>query len=144
MTSTTHTDVETEIRQLLAELEAGLQAEDADRILACYAPDAMLFDLAPPLRHPVDADGLRAWLSKFGGSLGYEIHDVTVVAGEDVAFAYGLHRMYADGDEGAFSMWFRGTVGLRRIYGAWRIVHAHESTPFYMDGSFTAATDLEP
>lgn len=26
----------------------------------------------------------------------------------------------------------------------WRIVHQHESTPFYMDGSFTAAVDLTP
>ena len=35
-------------------------------------------------------------------------------------------------------------VGLRRIDGAWRITHRHDSTPFYMDGSYRAATDLEP
>lgn len=44
----------------------------------------------------------------------------------------------------SFTLWFRSTVGLRRLDGVWRITHEHGSTPFYMDGSFAAAVDLEP
>jgi ketosteroid isomerase-like protein len=38
----------------------------------------------------------------------------------------------------------RSSFGLRRIAGTWRVVHQHDSTPFLMDGSFRAATDLQP
>jgi ketosteroid isomerase-like protein len=41
-------------------------------------------------------------------------------------------------------LWFRFTVGLRRTPAGWQITHEHESTPFYMDGSGRAATDLMP
>jgi hypothetical protein len=33
---------------------------------------------------------------------------------------------------------------LRRADGAWRIIHEHNSFPLNMDGSGTAATDLQP
>jgi len=42
------------------------------------------------------------------------------------------------------NLWLRQTLGLRKIDGEWKIVHEHESVPFYMDGSFKAAVDLEP
>jgi hypothetical protein len=32
----------------------------------------------------------------------------------------------------------------QRIDDRWRITHEHNSTPFYMDGSYRAATDLVP
>ena len=41
-------------------------------------------------------------------------------------------------------VWFRHTIGLRKIDGRWKIVHSHESVPFYMDGSDKAAVDLKP
>lgn len=41
-------------------------------------------------------------------------------------------------------MWLRETLGFRKLAGEWKITHQHESVPFYMDGSFRAATDLKP
>jgi hypothetical protein len=35
-------------------------------------------------------------------------------------------------------------AGRRKIDGSWRIVHEHNSTPFYLDGSLRAALDLRP
>jgi ketosteroid isomerase-like protein len=32
----------------------------------------------------------------------------------------------------------------RDAEGAWRVIHAHTSVPFRMDGSETAALDLRP
>ena len=71
---------------------------------------------------------------------------VMPTAGEDVAFCHGLNRMAStpDGAPEGFTLWFRMTTGLRKENGSWRISHEHTSTPFYMDGSFRAATDLTP
>jgi PhnB protein len=41
-------------------------------------------------------------------------------------------------------VWFRLTLGLRKLGGEWKIAHHHESVPFYMDGSYRAAVDLVP
>ncbi|WP_211348067.1 nuclear transport factor 2 family protein [Saccharothrix texasensis] len=41
-------------------------------------------------------------------------------------------------------LWFRSTVCLRRVDGAWRVAHEHTSTPVHMDGDFSAALDLRP
>ena len=43
-------DDENQIRELLADMAAGYRAKDAERIVASYAPDLMVFNLAPPLR----------------------------------------------------------------------------------------------
>jgi ketosteroid isomerase-like protein len=151
------TDDENQIRALLADMAAGYRAKDAERIVASYAPDLMVFNLAPPLRtgpgeqsdigggRKVDmatADGVRIWLAGFGDQpFDYEVADLAVVVGGDVAFAHALGRM---GSPGRFSLWFRFTVGLRKSQGSWQIAHLHASVPFSMDESRHAAIDLTP
>ena len=88
------------------------------------------------------ADGVRTWLAGFGDQpFDYEIVDLAVTVGGDVAFAHGLSRM---GSGGAFSLWSRFTVGLRKRRGTWQIAHLHASVPFYMDETRRAALDLTP
>jgi len=48
------------------------------------------------------------------------------------------------GSVGAFSMWFRITLGLRETEGRWQIIRLHESVPFTMDQSVKAPIDLRP
>lgn len=43
-----------------------------------------------------------------------------------------------------FTFWYRSTPGLGSLDGQWRVVHEHTSTPFHMDGSLPAATDVQP
>jgi ketosteroid isomerase-like protein len=108
------------------------------------------FDLDPPLLHTSaevhDADRLRTWFATFDGPIQFDVQDLTVAVGGDVAFCYGLSRLSAvpQGSTESFELWHRTTIGLRKIDGAWKIAHLHSSTPFYMDGSFSAATDLKP
>ena len=149
MTGTT--SAETEIRAILAEHAAAHAARDVDRILAPYIEGAVRYDLAPPLQQSPgtfvgDTEGLRNWLATFDGPVQITYRDPVVVADSDVAFAYALTLMTATpaGTPEPFSFWFRATFGLQRINGTWRIVHEHQSTPFHMDGSFLAATDLQP
>jgi ketosteroid isomerase-like protein len=141
---------EAEIRQLMEQTAAAMRARDAERLVARYAPEIVQFSLAPPLKHAGsevrDPDGLRRWFSGFDGPIDYEIRDLVLITGADVAFCHSLNRLSAtpQGTAEKFDLWFRSTIGLRKIGGAWRIVHEHMSTPFYMDGTFGAAVDLQP
>ncbi|MGI8624855.1 MAG: YybH family protein [Solirubrobacteraceae bacterium] len=151
MIATEQTQDEAQIRQLLADRETAMRERDAELLVGHYGPEAVQFDLAPPLQHTGpelrDPAGLQAWFSGLGeGGIDYEIADLTVTAGEDVAFCHSLNRLGAtpDGSSEPFEMWFRATVCLRKVDGAWQITHEHSSTPFYMDGSFKAALDLKP
>jgi ketosteroid isomerase-like protein len=151
------TDSETQVRELLADLEMSYRSKDADRIVSHDAPEIVMFDLAPPLRHrPGDttdigggrevdmttAEGVRTWLAGFGDAeFEYETKDLQVVSGDEVAFAYCLARI---GSPGRFSLWHRLTIGLHKREGKWQIVHTHASVPFYMDDSGRAALDLVP
>lgn len=141
---------ETQIRQLIAAKAAALRARDAERMIASYAPEIVQFDLAPPLRHVGpevhDVAGLQKWLAGFDGDIGVEIRDLDVTVGDDVAFCHSLNCLTATphGMPESFSLWYRSTLGLRRVDGSWWITHEHDSTPFEMDGSFRASVELRP
>jgi ketosteroid isomerase-like protein len=138
----TVTTAEAAVRDLLEEHAAAMREKDADRLAACHRPGAVVYDLAPPLAGTFDRERTRAWFAgKAGGSMDYEFRDVEVELAGDLAVAYGLTRM---GDGATFELWFRTTLVLRETGGSWQIVHAHESTPFHMDGSLRAAVDLTP
>lgn len=145
MTSTVVTD-EAAIRDLFAQFVADMKAGDVRGLLARFAPDAVQYTLAPPLRQEQDADGLAAWFGTFDGPIDYEVTDLEVFAGGDVAYAHGLARLSATpvGMTEPFTLWFRLTVGLRKTGAQWQVAHEHQSVPFYMDGSFRASVDLEP
>jgi ketosteroid isomerase-like protein len=113
-----------------------------------YASDVLVFDLAPPLQYR-GADAYRknweAWFPTFRGSIGYEIRDLSIVASDDLAFCHSFNRITgARTDNEKTDVWVRATVCLRKIDGNWKIVHEHQSVPFYMDGSYRAAVDLKP
>lgn len=133
---------EEQIRAVIADRAAAMHDRDAERFVSHYAPRITKFDLAPPLayqgREARDAEALRAWFSSHpGGPVGYEIRDLAVTVGGDVAFCHSLTQLGG-------ALWFRSTLGLHKIGGGWRITHEHNSTPFYMDGSDKAALDLQP
>ena len=117
-------------------------------MLAHAAPGCVQFTLAPPLvatEEDLSREGLDAWFSTWDGRLGFDLYDLVVETGGDLALAHGLANLRGtklDGDEA--DLWYRLTLGLRREGGRWRISHVHESVPFHMDGSFRAATDLRP
>jgi uncharacterized protein (TIGR02246 family) len=139
---------EAEIRAVVDGWVKAISAKDVDAVMSHYAADIVTFDLAPPLQYTgVDAlkKSLEAWFPTFRGPVGYEIRNLCIIAGDDVAFCRSLNRisgMRTDGED--TNVWVRATVGLRKIDGKWLIVHEHLSVPFYMDGSDRAAVDLKP
>ena len=134
------------IRAVIDDWADAMRAKDTGRVVARQADGFVNYSLAPPLVAPTaDTAGLSAWFATWRGGLGYAFRDLEVVVGGDAAFAHGLVHLSGIKVDGARNeVWFRQTLGLRRIGGEWKIAHQHESVPFYMDGSYRAAVDLAP
>lgn len=135
----------TEIEALLQKLSRAHVDHDADVIVETYAPDAVIYDLAPPLgRRGMRRDSVAAWLASWEGPIQIDSRDVNLVVDGDLAFVSALFRMRGSQGGEDQDMWYRTTLCLRKTGGRWRIVCDHASVPFYMDGSYRAAVDLKP
>lgn len=142
-------DDEAGIRALIEERSAAMRDKDAARAMATLAPDIVAFELAPPLalgpEQALDEAGLAAWLAGWDGSVGIEIRDLHVEARGGIGWSRSLNRLHGRLKSGReIDMWMRSTLAFRQVDGGWKIVHGHSSVPFRMDGSFRAATDLQP
>ena len=140
---------ESEIRRLMAAQVKAHHDKDARQLLSHFAPDSVTFDLAPPLRHagvgPEVEKGLTQWFETWKGPVNLETRDFAITADDTLAFCHGLiHISGTKVDGERADVWARQTVCLKKIDGAWKVMHDHTSVPFYMDGSFKAATDLKP
>jgi ketosteroid isomerase-like protein len=96
-------------------------AKDIGAVMSRCAADIVTFDLAPPLQ-TTGADALQksleAWFPTFRGPVGYEIRDLSITTGDDVAFCRSLNRISGARTDGAeTNVWVRATVGLRVIDG---------------------------
>lgn len=136
-----------QIRQLVEARAEAVRAEDLDGATKANAPDVVTFDVLPPLRNS-GVDGVRErtkrWFNGYSGAPGYEVYDLEVVPGGDVAFAHYLYHVSGtlkNGDE--VDMWVRATLGLRKSNGEWQIVHEHDSVPFDPE-SGKALISLQP
>jgi ketosteroid isomerase-like protein len=142
------TEAQDEIRAVIEARIAAMRAKDAAAAVSCLAEDVVAFELAPPLALPAgtarDAEGFAAWLSGFE-EIDVEVRDLVIEADGSAGFAHALHHLTGMRVGGhKVSLWMRSTLCFRREGGEWRIAHAHTSVPFYMDGSFRAAVDLQP
>lgn len=139
------TAAETAIKQAIEARNAALSAKDVAGVMASGYAGFVAYTLAPPLKSTAGKAGLEGWFATWDGPIGLKLKDLKITAGDDVAFASCLAHMTGRKTDGeAVDLWHRTTFGLRRVRGAWKIVHEHSSVPFHMDGSFRAAIDLKP
>ena len=76
--------------------------------------------------------------------LGYEIRDLTITVGDEVAFGHSLNRISGtlkNGDRADF--WLRWTTCFRKIDGNWLITHHQVSVPLDLE-SGRALLNLKP
>jgi ketosteroid isomerase-like protein len=142
-----HTN-EARIRKGAEDFARALYDKDPDRVLAHYAPQVRIFDLAPPLQFEGAAaarrDTLVAWFATWDGPIRCETRDLQIEIGGDLAVAHSLDHMSGTKTNGEKpDLWFRTTVAYRKIDGDWRVTHVHESVPFDMT-TFQALLDLRP
>jgi uncharacterized protein (TIGR02246 family) len=142
-----HTTDEADIRQQIDTLVAAIRAMDLERVMVSFATDLVSFDIEPPLRHVgIDAKR-RNWARVFAAyerPLGYEIRDLAITVGHDVAFGHSLNRISGTLKNGQTNAtWVRWTVCLRKIEGRWLIAHDQVSVPIDV-ASGTALLTLQP
>ena len=138
---------EAEIKRVLEGGVEAVRARDIDGVMSIYAPELVAFDLVPPLRY-VGADAYRKpWeevFSSFQGPIGYEIHDLSITVGDDVAFTHSLNRISGTMNTGhKTDLWVRCTACLRKINGKWLIVHTQVSVPVDLEQG-KAVLSLKP
>jgi ketosteroid isomerase-like protein len=140
-------DNEADIKRILEGGVAALRARDIEGVMSIYAPEVVTFDIVPPLRYR-GAEALRKlWEAVFfvyQGPIEYELHDLSITAGDDVAFTSSLNRLSGTLNTGQkTALWLRWTACFRKIGGTWLIVHHQNSVPVDMETG-RAVLDLKP
>jgi uncharacterized protein (TIGR02246 family) len=135
------------IRELIDRFAKAFHIKDVDRCMSVFAPEIVSFDILPPLQ-AIGADSfVKHWYEFFDsyeGTIHVEFPDVRIVAGDDVAFSYCLHRIAGTLKSGhKTDFWLRWTAGWRKANGKWLIVHEQVSVPVDL-GSGKALMDLKP
>ncbi|MFG1931125.1 nuclear transport factor 2 family protein [Mycobacterium sp. NPDC048908] len=122
------------IRQLILRWADAVHTGDIEAVLADRDPDIVMFDVPPPYDGLRGIDAYRdSWPEFFEwqrqGAV-FEIIELDVTAGDDVAFAYALARCgkpedFATNPDNRLRM----TFGLRKRGGRWVVTHEHGSFP---------------
>jgi uncharacterized protein (TIGR02246 family) len=124
---------EAAIRELIDGYVNAVRAKDIDGVMSVYAPDLVAFDVVPPLQY-VGAEAFRkVWqevFEAFQAPIPYEIRDLSITTGDDVAFSHSLNRNSGTMKDGQkIDRWLRWTACYRKTSGKWRIAHLQVSVP---------------
>ena len=121
-----------QIRALIERWADAVHDGDLPGVLVDHADDIVMFDVPPPNGGVRGIDAYRATWPPFfewqrQGAV-FELVELEVAAGDDVAFAHALLRcgMPAELEDDPESR-LRLTVGLRKKDGRWVVTHEHHS-----------------
>ncbi|WP_062987510.1 YybH family protein [Nocardia anaemiae] len=125
---------EAEIARHVDKIVAGIREKDLEALRQLYTADVVSFDVEPPLQHVGIAAKLENWAKVFMvfEDVSYEVRDLTLTVGDDVAFGHGFGRLSGTLKNGTATsgMWVRVTFGFRKVDGNWVITHDQVSVPF--------------
>jgi uncharacterized protein (TIGR02246 family) len=121
------------IRNVVESWAAAVRRKDFAGILQDHSSDLVMFDVPPPFQLKGINAYRKSWDLFFSWSsdpIPYEIKEMNITAGSDVAFVVATMRCAEPGPKGEQkSLDFRLTIGLRKIDGRWTITHEHHSIP---------------
>lgn len=124
---------EAQIRGLIEHWAKSTREGDDDEVLSNHASDVLLFDVLAPLQYK-GADAYRKswgeWQPPLDSATQFELHELTITAGDDVAFGHCLIQCGSNLPNGAGKEdWVRATFCLRKRAGKWLVTHQHISKP---------------
>lgn len=138
---------EAKIKQQVVKIVEGIRAKDLEALRRLYATDVVSFDVEPPLQHVGIEAKLENWTKAFTlfQDVNYELRDLTLTVGDDVAFGHGFGRLSGTLKNGTATsgMWVRATFCFRKTDDHWLIAHDQVSVPFDI-ASGKGVADLEP
>jgi ketosteroid isomerase-like protein len=123
---------EAQIRQLVEDWTAAVRNGEVEKILARHSDDMVMYDVPEPFKS-VGIDAYRStWDTYFAYTRPgvFDIQELNIVADQNVAFCFATMKC-ADksNSEEYVDLYFRLTVGLKKINDQWTIVHEHHSVP---------------
>jgi ketosteroid isomerase-like protein len=114
-----------------------LRVRDIYAIMSLYAPDIILFDILPPLKHKGHEEYRKIWdmcFPSFRGPIDCESRDRSITAGDGAAFSHGIYRFCGTMTDGKkMDIWVRAANCYRKVDGRWLIAHEHHSVPVSME-----------
>ena len=138
---------EAQIRLQINQIAEGIRAQDLEGLERLYTADVVSFDVEPPLQHVGVAAKMKNWSNVFTffQDATYEVRDLDLTVGDDVAFGHCFGRLSGTLRNGTATsgMWVRATFCFQRVDGNWLIAHDQVSVPLDM-ASGKGVTDLEP
>ncbi|MBB5056643.1 ketosteroid isomerase-like protein [Granulicella aggregans] len=122
-----------EIQQILERWAETTRIGQLDEVLKNHASDALIYDVLPPMKYE-GADTYRRswgdWHPDTPSDGQFELQDLAITAGNDVAFAHGFIQCGGTAPNGkVFSDLVRATFCLRKSGDGWKIQHQHISKP---------------
>jgi uncharacterized protein (TIGR02246 family) len=129
---------EDHIRSLIERWAEAVHTGDLDTVLSDHADDIVMFDVPLPYDGVRGIDAYRdTWPAFFewqARGATFEIVELDVTAGDDVAFAHALLRCGTQQEHEANpDNRLRLTLGLRREGDRWIVAHEHHSFPIAGD-----------
>jgi uncharacterized protein (TIGR02246 family) len=130
-----HAKAESQIKAIIETWADAVRRHDYSGILAHHEQDIVMFDVPPPLQSRGMDEYRKTWDLFFRHhkpSQAFDIEELAITAGEEVAFAVAIMRCGAGASSGApeeGGFLFRLTIGLRKVDGDWLIAHEHHSLP---------------
>jgi ketosteroid isomerase-like protein len=145
--ATRHEQDEAAVRRQIGRVVEALHDKDLELLRRLYAPNVVSFDVEPPLQHVGIAAKLHNWENAFAffQDLRYELRDLTLTVGDDVAYGHGFGRLGGTLGNGTATdgMWVRATFCFRKVDDSWLIAHDQVSVPLDISTG-RGVTDLEP
>lgn len=110
-----------------------------DEVLSNHFPDALIYDVLAPMKYTGVA-AYRAswddWQPDTQGEGQFDLEDIEITAGVDVAFAHCFIRCGGELPDGKrFDDLVRATFCLRKVSGHWKVAHQHISKPMNPGGN---------
>jgi uncharacterized protein (TIGR02246 family) len=123
-----------QIRALIERWAHAVHHGDMDVVLADHAEDIVMFDVPPPYAGVRGSTAYAATWPPFfewqARGACFDIEELEITAGREVAFAFALLRCGTEEDLAARPGFrLRLTLGLRKEDGRWVVAHEHHSFP---------------
>jgi ketosteroid isomerase-like protein len=124
---------EAQIRQQIDSFVKAFRNKDVDLMMSLFSSQIVSFDIIPPLQYEGSEVYRKVWeetFELFQDPIDIEIRNLSITAGEDVAFSHNFLQLKATMTNGQkINYWERLTCCFQKIDGKWLIVHEHVSLP---------------
>ena len=138
---------EQQIRDLISQYVSAVRAKDVARVASLYSDDVVAFDAILALQFKGKAAYIEHWqtcMSFAKGDMHYEVHQLKVEAGSELAFSHSINLCGCTNEQGKMeTSWMRSTQCWQNSANGWKIVHEHFSAPFDVE-SGQAMFNLQP